>query len=226
MKQRLLSVLAVLLLVLMVQGTLNINNGRSIPVVIWEVLMNNDLVCRPAWAVQAHADLKRHEGFRPYAYPDPESKLGKAHGRKFGYKPADEVLKSIGANEADGRPWTIGYGFARGVKLTDHITEEEASERLWPEIFEHAAELDSIVPNWGDMPLHVQSVLVNLVFNMGANSLKGFKNTLPMFIKGQYEAAGRALRNSLWYKQVGNRAVELTQRLINGSIPDSYKATN
>lgn len=205
-------------------GTMRDEHNLNILGMLQEIGMNQDMICRPDWAVQTHADLKRHEGFRPYAYPDPLSKLGKAHGKKFGYKPADEVLRSIGGNEADGRPWTIGYGFAEGIKLTDHVTEEQASEQLWPKIFKYASYLDDLVPNWGHMPLHVQSTLINLVFNMGPAGLAKFKNTLPLFVQGKYEAAGKALTNSLWFRQVGTRAIELTQRLVTGNIPDRFKA--
>lgn len=185
--------------------------------------MDNQMICRPAWAVQAHADLKRHEGFRQYAYPDPLSPLGKRHGSKFGNRPATEVLKEIGGNERDGRPWTIGYGFTHGVGVGDSITEEQASDRLWPEVFKHANGLHSIIPKWVDMPLHVQSVLVNLVFNLGEAGLAKFKNTLKYFESGNYAAAGTALTKSLWYSQVGGRARELTQRLISGTIADKHK---
>lgn len=191
---------------------------------VMEVTMNEEMICRPDWMVQTHSDLKRHEGFRPYPYPDPLSELGKRHGSKFGYKPAREVLKSIGANENAGLPWTIGYGFAVGVTPdTPAVTEAEASERLWDKIPVYSAMLNKLVPGWYDMPTHVITVLVNLVFNMGEGTLATFKNTLKLFNDGKYEAAAANLTKSLWFRQVGSRGRELTQRLATGIISPSHK---
>jgi len=193
------------------------------PAAMEEVFVTDAMICRPKWAMQAHADLKRHEGFRPYAYPDPLSPLGQKHGRKFGYKPAREVLATLGTDsKLSGGPWTVGYGFTHGVTIDTRMTQEEADEALWPEIFSHAAHLDKLVPGWGDMPLYVQSVLVNLVFNLGPTRLAKFKNTLKLFNDGKYAAAASALTQSLWFKQVGDRAVELTKRLAAGSIPSKF----
>lgn len=179
--------------------------------------------CRPAWLEQAHADLKRHEGFRPYAYPDPRSPLGKKHGSKFGYKPAREVLNALGASAKDGGPWTVGYGFTHGVTPDTSITLEEADEKLYAEILDHSYGLDKLVPNWGMAPLVVQSVLVNLIFNLGEAGLAKFKNTLKLINAGDYVRASANLIQSLWYKQVGGRAIELTARLATGNIADKHK---
>lgn len=218
-----LKIVAALLLATLVLGAAPYYRDGSVPH-IEEVIMNEELICRPDWMVQTHADLKRHEGFRPYPYPDPLSTLGKKHGSKFGYKPAREVLNSLGASEESGRPWTIGYGFAVGVTPdTPMVTEEQASERLWEKIPQYSAKLNKLVPNWYDMPMHVITVLVNMVFNMGEGGLAKFHNTLKLFNEGKYEAAGNNLTKSLWYKQVGNRAVELTQRLVKGTIDSRHR---
>lgn len=188
----------------------------------------NSMICRPQWLEQAHADLKRHEGFRPYAYPDPLSALGQKHGSKFGYKPAREVLATLGKYASlDGGPWTVGYGFTGSDITKDtHISQEDADEKLYTEIMEHAYGLDKLVPDWGNAPLYVQSVLVNLIFNMGKAGLAKFTNTLKMFNAGDYKGAAANLTKSLWYRQVGTRAKELTSRLMAGIIPDRYKTND
>lgn len=182
----------------------------------------NENICRPKWLEQSHADLKRHEGFRPYAYPDPLSVLGQKHGSKFGYKPAREVLASLGASAKDGGPWTVGYGFTHGVTVDSKMSQEEADELLYDEIMKHSYGLDDLVPDWHNAPLYAQTVLVNLIFNMGKAGLSKFKNSLKLFNDGKYAEAAANLKKSLWYKQVGNRAVELTARLSEGIIPTRF----
>lgn len=223
MKRSFKWVAALLLTNILAVGTLSQYGGHR-PTHMEDMTMNEDLICRPDWMVQTHADLKRHEGFRPYPYPDPLSALGKKHGSKFGYKPAREVLNSLGASEKSGMPWTIGYGFAVGVTPdTPMVTEEQASDRLWDKIPQYSAMLNNLVPNWYDKPTHVITVLVNLVFNMGENKLATFKNTLKLMNAGDYEAAAVNLTKSLWFRQVGSRAVELTQRLASGDIHSKHK---
>lgn len=174
------------------------------------------------WLEQTHSDLKRHEGFREYAYPDPLSPLYRKYPAKlWGTKPASEIVKP-GTNMRDGAPWTIGYGFTRGVEYTHRISRESADELLYEEIMEHVRRLDELVPDWRDMPVFASSTIANLIFNMGFRGLSQFKNTLKMFNARDYAGAGRNLKHSLWYSQVGRRAEELTTRLITGVIPDSF----
>lgn len=208
-------------------GTLESKDSPSFPTIMKEVFRMNDIICRPQWLVQSHADLKRHEGFRPYAYPDPLSPLGQKYGSKFGYKPARDVLSSLKANAKDGAPWTVGYGFTgKDVTPDTKISQEDADEKLYVEIMEHSHGLDKLVPKWGDAPLYVQTVLVNLIFNMGTNGLSKFNNTLKMFNAGDYKGAAENLTKSLWFKQVGERAKELTSRLVAGVIPDRFKTND
>ncbi len=62
-------------------------------------------------------------------------------------------------------------------------------------------------------PLVIQGVLVNLAFNMGVDGLLKFHNTLALIQSGEYDKAADALKDSLWYTQVGNRAIRLVQQL-------------
>lgn len=184
----------------------------------------NSMICRPLWLEQAHADLKRHEGFRPYAYPDPLSPLGQKHGSKFGYKPAREVLATLGADaKLDGGPWTVGYGFTgEDITKDSKMTQAEADDHLYTEIMSHSYGLNDLVPDWGNAPLYVQTVLVNLIFNMGKARLAKFTNSLKLFNEKKYQQASENLKKSLWYKQTGSRARELTARLSAGAIPSNF----
>lgn len=179
------------------------------------------LMGKPKWLTQSLADIARHEGFREFAYPDPLSKLAKVKA-KWGFEPAEVIIARLGLNPTDGAPWTVGHGFTRGVTFKHRISLEQSLKLLEKEIIVHNAVLDKIIPEWKAMPVHVQTVLVNMAFNMG-NRLAQFKPTLALFKAGNYAAAGTRLQGSLWYKQVGGRAKELVERLKTGKIQDKYK---
>lgn len=188
------------------------------------------LMQRPAWLPQVLSDLKRHEGFRKYAYPDPLSPMARKYrGSKYrwGHRPALEIMAEFGIPLSEipsGKPWTIGYGFTRGVNERMVITKEYADRRLETIALEHAAGLDKLLPGWRtNLPQYVQEVLANLIFNLGKERLSQFTTTLGLIEQGKYAMAGQNLKKSLWYKQVGSRARELTERLITGQVQEHYK---
>lgn len=101
---------------------------------------------------------------------------------------------------------TIGYG----RNLEDNgITEEEAHfllmndlEKSWDECckaFSWISKMDKIR----------QGVIVELCFNMGLGRLKGFKKMLAACERGDYETASVEMLDSLWARQVGQRAKTL-----------------
>lgn len=176
---------------------------------------------KPAWLVQTLADLERHESFRQFAYPDPLSVLGKKYqGRQWnwGFEPGDILLERYKEEEKDGRPWTVGHGFTKGVKPSSRISKQKSTEQLEDELLEHVKCLDDLVPGWELAPLYVSTVLANMAYNLGAERLSKFAPTLELFKKGMYEDAAKRLRKSLWFKQTKTRAEELCQRLENHRI--------
>lgn len=178
----------------------------------------------PPWLKQVVTDLKRHEGFYEYAYPDPLSPLARKYPiRKYwGTRPAHEVLKELGETEALGRPWTYGYGFAVGITPYHQIKRNVADRQLEIKAMEYAAELERLIPDWKKHPVVVQTVLINLMYNMGYDRLKQFTTTLDLIKRGQYKLAGENLKNTLWFKQVGVRGVEITDRLIEMRIKPEH----
>ncbi len=114
--------------------------------------------------------------------------------RRFPYKDTKGILTiGVGRNlEANGlRPDEMDY------MLTNDIRDAEHDARL-------------LVQNFDSLSDNRKAVVVNLVFNMGLDTFSKFKNTIRLINAGQFQEAADALRDSFWYKQVGNRAVELT----------------
>ena len=61
-----------------------------------------------------------------------------------------------------------------------------------------------------------QSVLLNMCFNLGIKGLLGFKNTLDFIGAGDWERAANNMLASKWAKQVGMRAIELSELMRKG----------
>lgn len=66
---------------------------------------------------------------------------------------------------------------------------------------------------WIGFPGEVQEVLVNMLFNLGRPRLSKFKNFNAKLMEGKWAEAAPEGRDSVWYRQVGNRAERLMSRL-------------
>ncbi len=109
---------------------------------------------------------------------------------------------------------TIGIG----RNLDDRgISQKEAYAMLERDIldFEHQL-LDEIPDVYSGLDEVRQSVLLNMCFNLGIKGLLGFKNTLASIGAGDWERAANGMLASKWAKQVGLRAIELSELMRKG----------
>ena len=178
---------------------------------------------------QVVSDLDRHEGFREFAYPDPLSSLFKKHRNKdWGFRPAREILAEIGVSVEEavktGAPFTVGFGFTHGVTPDSRMNRITAERRLEQEILDVDSALSNVLSWYKEASFVTKTILINLSFNMGIKGLLGFRNTLAFISQKNYEQAARNMTQSLWYKQVGKRAVELTERMRTQTIPATLQA--
>jgi lysozyme len=102
---------------------------------------------------------------------------------------------------------TIGVG----RNLEDRgITRPEALYLLGNDIADFTAQLGARLPWIGSAPRDVQTVLIDMAFNLGVDGLLQFKNTLALIKAKRYTEAAAAMLDSLWAKQVGTRATDLS----------------
>lgn len=140
---------------------------------------------------QLIADLKRDEGLRLKAYPDPLS---------------------------GGDPWTIGYGATgKGIQKGTVWTQEQAEKRLIEMALDHGQELERKAPWVSGLDPVRRRVLWNMAYNLGVEGLLKFKNTLGYVQRGEYARAADGMLASLWAKQVGQRAVRLALQMRTGA---------
>jgi lysozyme len=66
---------------------------------------------------------------------------------------------------------------------------------------------------WEGIPGEAQEILVNMMFNMGRTRLSKFKNFNAAIEAGDWKRAAVEGRDSLWYRQVTNRAERLMTRM-------------
>jgi lysozyme len=105
---------------------------------------------------------------------------------------------------------TIGVG----RNLTDKgISDSEISMLLQNDIKQSIHEVEFYFPWAGKMTPARQRVLVEMCFNMGIAVLRTFHKTLLSMAQGFYDEAAHEMLQSEWAKEVGHRAVELSNKM-------------
>lgn len=138
----------------------------------------------------------------------------------------DKLLKQLDLHEGlELKPYkdTVGkLTIGVGRNLTDRgISKEEAYYLLRNDVAIAITELDKNLSWWKGLDEIRQRVLADMCFNLGITKLLGFKNTLELIRKGDYESAASAMLNSLWAKQVKGRATRLANMMRTGKDYDS-----
>lgn len=134
--------------------------------------------------------IRRHEGLRLHVYHDTLGVATVGYGHALG--PRDMDLKSISQERADEL-------FQEDLRIAIHSLEDA---------------FDWFPYRIDDVRM---AVLVDLSFNLGITRLKKFKKMLAHLQNGKYELAADELKNSIWHKQTGARAIELEEMMRSGN---------
>ena len=98
---------------------------------------------------------------------------------------------------------TIGIGHNLDV---NPISDEAIDVIFRDDLNKVVEQLDEYFAWWRQKPTTVQVVLLDFVFNVGIGTARKFKHTMGMMERGEYKSASYALLQSLYAKQVPNRA--------------------
>lgn len=109
-------------------------------------------------------------------------------------------------------------GVGRNISDRDFMNDE-IDLMLENDIDLIVGQLDKHLPWWCEMNDARQNVLANMTFNLGISRLLGFKNTLAAMKAGRYDAAAKGMLDSLWARQVGDRAKRLAAVMRTGMLP-------
>lgn len=135
--------------------------------------------------------LKRHEGFRAYIYKCTAGKNTIGYGHNI-----------------DSDPNRTVSDFKNG------ITKEDAEKLLVEDIEIATKSLHFHFPFIITLSEVRQDCLVNMAFNLGIGGLLKFKKMIRALTHRNFEQAGVEMRDSKWYRDVGNRAKELIDQMV------------
>lgn len=102
------------------------------------------------------------------------------------------------------------------MELGTQIREDRVWELFNTDLDKMIGECEMLFDgHWPCFPGEVQEILVNMMFNMGRTRLSKFKNFIRELKLHDWPQAAIEGRDSLWYRQVTNRAERLMTRLEN-----------
>ena len=144
------------------------------------------------------ADLKRHEKVLNRLYFDQLGILTVGVGHALGSRPVPADIR-----DAMSVPGVMDTPLHPDVvELLLVLDAAEADKQV-----QNLAALRGV--NFGALTPARQMVLVGMSFNLGVNRLGGFSKMLEALAHGNYQEAAAQMKDSLWHRQVGLRAVEL-----------------
>ena len=135
---------------------------------------------------------------------------------------ADEDFRATVYDDATGKPLgilpsggsaTVGHGFNVS---TDGLTVAESMLILHSRIQSRTKELDLRFPWFKELDSVRQGVLVQMAYNMGMPRLLGFVKLFGALYVKDYELAAGEMLDSLWARQVGARALRLSNDMRMG----------
>ena len=109
--------------------------------------------------------------------------------------------------------WTIGVG--RNLEDVG-LSEDEIDYLLQNDIERTKNLIERYMPWYSDLDEVRQEALINFVFNVGIGTAMKFKNAMAALEAHDYDTAAVEMMDSNWAKQVGNRAIEVTEMIRTG----------
>lgn len=141
--------------------------------------------------------IKLHEGFKNKAYLDTKGNITIGYGRNLKGNPPTLV------------EWNT-------ILFPNGITQNQAEQLLEPQIIAVNNWLSASFSWWNNLTINRKLCLIDIVFNIGEDDFLQFHDTIAALANGNYTAAAADLKNSEWYRDVGQRARNDVLLMING----------
>lgn len=111
---------------------------------------------------------------------------------------------------------TIGVGRLIDQRKGGGITYDESLYLLDNDITRKHGDVMERLPQFDRLDSVRQVVLMSMAFQMGADGLAGFHNTLASVWRGDWDAAAAGMLGSKWATQTPERALRLARMMRTG----------
>jgi lysozyme len=112
--------------------------------------------------------------------------------------------------------WSLGIGRNIDPNGGIGLSQEEVDMLLENDIARVIKELASEYTWFNDLDDVRKDAMIDISFNLGATRLRGFRRALAAMEKGNYKEASTEFLDSKWKRDVGGRALELSDMIATG----------
>ncbi|MAL83027.1 MAG: lysozyme [Idiomarina sp.] len=105
-----------------------------------------------------------------------------------------------------------------GKPIGTEVSPDEVNAYLEKDIDTAIVEVSKRYPFFASLDDVRQRVLINMTFNLGSPRLSMFKKFLAAVEAGNWHVAAAEMLDSKWAKQVGDRAIRLSDMMRDGTV--------
>ena len=102
-----------------------------------------------------------------------------------------------------------------GQSLGTEVSEDRVVEAFESDVKAVINDCEILYNDFNDLPEEVQRIVANMMFNMGRTRLSKFKGMKRGVDAEDWNSAADEMVDSVWYRQVTNRANRLVERMRN-----------
>ena len=100
-----------------------------------------------------------------------------------------------------------------GLPVDTAITSLRVVEAFGDDVETVVEDCTILYPDFNDLPEEAQRIIANMMFNMGRTRLSKFRGMKRGVDARDWNAAADEMVDSVWYRQVTNRADRLVERM-------------
>ena len=100
-----------------------------------------------------------------------------------------------------------------GASVGTEVSNDRVQEAFETDVQTVLSDCERLYEEFGSLPEEAQLIISNMMFNMGRTRLSKFKGMKRGVDARNWEAAADEMVDSMWYRQVTNRADRLVVRM-------------
>lgn len=154
--------------------------------------LSSPLLSKPSESL--FTQLARHEGVMRKPYVDTKGNLTVGIGFNLNDSTNKRILAKLGIKQAD---------------LSKGLSDQQIKSLFDESLKIAKADAMKFLPNLNSYPVQVQNAVIDMAFNLGLPKLNKFVEFKKSLQKRDFKNASHHMLDSLWAKQVGNRATYL-----------------
>lgn len=154
--------------------------------------------------------VERNEARRHRAYFDSEN------------NPTVGIGFNLRRSDARNKIEALGVDYDQICNQQIELTDEQIDTLLISDLATAIDDASALFPNFDNINVARQIILVDMAFNLGKSRLSGFHKMIAAVTAEDWEEAARQMIDSAWYRQVKSRGERNVEVMRTGELVADY----